>query len=250
MSPKPLETRMLITIQRPERWIIGFGLLLFLVLTSMWLSYEYGRKVAGFDADAYSQQMHELQSRLEITEAEIAESEQRSAMLERNSQIEGDASADLKQTLEAVQNEALSLKKELSFYKSIVSPEDTKRAVAIQTIQLDADGDGGYKYRIMVSQRGRNDKFVRGTLVVSLSGSQDGEAIVIPLKNVSKKAKKTLKFGMKYFQNIEGTMKLPASFRPEKMRVQVRPSIKSIDKVDETFAWTDLTAEGTHNVGQ
>lgn len=244
MSPKPLETRMLITIQRPERWIIGFGFLLFLVLTGMWLSYEYGRQGAGLDVDSYEKRIAELGDQLELAQSEIAESEMRSAMLERNSQITGDASADLKQTLENVQFEALELKKELSFYKSIVSPEQTKRAVAIQTIQLDEDGAGGYKYRIMVSQRGRNDRFVRGTLNVSLTGSQDGDATTIPLGNVSKEANKPFKMGFKYFQNFEGTMKLPATFKPENMRVQVRPSIKSIDRVDETFAWTDLTAGG------
>ncbi len=250
MTPKPLETRLLIRILRPERWILAFGLVLFLVLTAVWGSYEYGRKVAGFHVSANAELVSGLQERLQLAEAEIAETQQRAAMLERNSQIEGDASADLKETLAKVQGESLKLKKELSFYKSIVSPEQTKRSVAIQTIQLDADGNGGYKYRIMVSQRGRNDRFVRGVVDVSLIGSQDGEALVIPLKNVSDRAKKPIKFGFKYFQNIEGKMKLPAAFRPETMRVQVKPTLKSIDKIDEQFAWTDLTAGGTQNVGQ
>jgi hypothetical protein len=250
MTPRPLETRLLVTVQRPGMWLAALAVIVLLVLTSVWMSYEYGRSVAGYDATQFEQQMSEIQMQLELANAEIAESQHQAAMLERNSKIDGDASVELKASLNEAQSQVLELKKELAFYKSIVTPEQTKRAVAIQTIQLEADGEGGYKYRIMVSQRGRNDRFVRGTLNVSLKGSQDGVAKVIALKNVSKQAKKTLKFGFKYFQNFEGRLKLPATFQPENMRVQVKPSSKRIDVVDETFAWTDLTAGGKQNVGQ
>lgn len=250
MSPKPLETRLLVTVHRPGLWLATLGLIVLLLLAGFWMSYEYGRSVAGYDAGQAAEESARLQHELERANAQIAEMQHQAAMLERNSQIDSNASSELQATLATAQSEVMELKKELSFYKSIVSPEDTKRAVAIQTIELNPDGEGGYQYRIMVSQRGRNDRFVRGVLKVSLKGSQDGVETVIPLKNVSKKAKKPLKFGFKYFQNLEGDLKLPATFRPETMRVQVKPSSKRIDVVDEQFAWTDLTAGGTQNVGQ
>lgn len=250
MTPRPLETRLLLTIQRPRLWLVALAGIGLLILLLIWLSYEYGRSVAGFDADEYGLQMAALQEQLDTTNADLAESQHQNAMLERNSKVDGDATVELKTSLGDAQAEVLELKKELAFYKSIVTPEQTKRAVAIQTIQLEADGEGGYKYRIMVSQKGRNDRFVRGTLDVSLKGSQDGVATVIALKNVSKEAKKTLKFGFKYFQNFEGRLKLPATFLPETMRVQVKPKSRQIDAVDEQFAWTDLTAGGNQDVGQ
>lgn len=250
MTPKPLETRFLLTVQRPGMWLLSFIIIVLLVLAVVWLSYEYGRRVAGFDASQVEQQIQGLQQQLEQAQADLAASQHQAAILERNSQIDGDATSELQATLTLTQNEVLELKKELTFYKSIVSPEDTKRAVAIQTIQMDADGEGGYNYRIMLSQRGRNDRFVRGKLIVSFKGSQDGEATVIPLKNVSKQVTAPLKLGFKYFQNFEGKLQLPVTFRPELMRVQVKPSSKQLDPVDEQFAWTDLTAGGKQNVGQ
>ena len=250
MSPKPLETRLLVTVHRPGLWMAAFAAIVLLVLAGFWMSYEYGRSVAGYDAGLFEQERAALQQELDQANAKIAEMQHQAAMLERNSKIDVDASKQLKTSLDEAQSEVLKLKKELAFYKSIVTPEQTKRAVAIQTIQLDADGEGGYNYRIMVSQRGRNDRFVRGILQVGIKGSQDGVETVIPLKNVSKQAKKKLKFGFKYFQNFEGKLKLPANFQPESMRVQVKPSSKKIDAVDESFAWSDLTAGGKQNVGQ
>jgi hypothetical protein len=61
---------------------------------------------------------------------------------------------------------------------------------------------------------------------------------------------KPITFGFKYFQNFEGKMALPATFRPEFMRVQVKPRSSSIGLVDEKFAWADLTAGGEQHVGQ
>ena len=69
-------------------------------------------------------------------------------MLERNNTIDGDASEQLKASLTQAQSEVLELKKELTFYKSIVTPEQTKRSVAIQTIQLKVNEQGGYQYII------------------------------------------------------------------------------------------------------
>lgn len=250
MSLKPLETRWLITVQRPALWLAGLAMIVLLVLAGFWASFEYGRSVAGYDAESFEARMAELEHELELANAEIAETAQRAAMLERNSKIDDDAGKQLKASLGQAQAEVLKLKKELAFYKSIVSPEQTRRAVAIQTVQLEADGAGGYRYRIMVSQRGRNDRFVRGVLKVGIKGSRDGVETVIPLENVSKQAKKTLKFGFKYFQNFEGKLKLPADFQPESMRVQVKPKSRKIDEVDETFAWSDLTAGGKQHVGQ
>ena len=250
MTPKPLETRYLFTVQRPGVWLLTAIIIILLMALTVWLSYEYGRRVAGFDVQQVDAQLQQLQTELDQTRANLAASQHQAAMLERNSKIDGDATSELKTTLTGAQNEVLELKKELAFYKSIVSPEDTKRAVAIQSIQIDADGAGGYDYRIMVSQRGRNDQIVRGQMIVSFSGSQDGEVAVIPLKNVSKQASKPLKLGFKYFQNFEGKLKLPATFLPESIRVQVKPRSKQIAPVDEQFAWTDLTAGGKQNVGQ
>jgi hypothetical protein len=138
----------------------------------------------------------------------------------------------------------LELKKELSFYKSIVSPEQGSRSLAIQTIQLKQNEEGGYYFKIMVSQRGQNDQIARGTIEVSIEGVQKGQPLTLQLAEVSKDTKNPLKFGFKYFQNFEGVMILPEAFQPDLLNVKVIPSAGKIKTVDEQFAWSDLTAGG------
>ena len=244
MNMKPIRTHTIITIQRPYLWLLSVLTILCIILLSLWFSFEYGRQAAGFDssdADAY---IGQLQAQLEETQAEIVESNRQATMLKRNSRIDDDASGQLKETLAEAQNEVLELKKELSFYKSIVAPEQGSRSIAIQTIQLKQNDAGGYSYKIMVSQRGRNDQFARGTIDVTIEGVKKGQPVTLKLAEVSNDTKKPMKFGFKYFQNFEGVMNLPAQFLPDSLRVKVKPSTAKIKSIDEQFAWSDLTAGG------
>lgn len=250
MPYKPLQNRILITVQRPILWVASIiGLVLFVTML-VWLSFEYGLKVAGYDKAEAMTYIDDLQQQIEDLQSQYTEKQRQAAMLERNSSIDGGASEQLRASLEAAQAESLELKKELAFYKSIVSPEDTKRSLAIQTIQIKPDANGSYRYKIMVSQRGRNDVFVRGSMDVTIAGSQGGQASSLLLSAVSNEARKPLNFNFKYFQSFEGTMNLPEAFRPESLKVRVRPSSSRIDAIDEQFAWEDLTAGGEQNVGQ
>ena len=244
MSLKPLQTQQIIAVKQPHLWLLSLVVIFCIILISIWVSFEYGRNIAGYnsaDADAYIDQ---LQAQLEESQAEIVESNRQATMLERNSRIDDDASVQLKETLAQAQDEVLELKKELSFYKSIVAPEQGDRSIAIQTIQLKANETGGYAYKIMVSQRGRNDRFARGTIKVSIEGVKKGQPVTLKLADVSNDTKEPMKFGFKYFQNFEGVMTLPAQFLPDFVRVKVKSSVGKIKSLDEQFAWSDLTAGG------
>jgi len=94
----------------------------------------------------------------------------------------------------------------------------------------------------MVSQQGRNDRFARGAVEVSIEGTNQGAKQILALSDVSDDASKPLKFGLKYFQNFTGKLKLPEGFAAESMRVKLKPSSKTLDSVDEKFPWDDLTA--------
>ncbi len=244
MSIKPVSMQKIIVVRRPALWGLSFLLVLCLIALLLWASYEYGRGVAGYDSGNERAYIDLLQAQLEESEAEILESNRQATMLERNSRIDDDASVQLKETLAQAQNEALELKKELSFYKSIVSPEQGGRSLAVQTIQLLKNAEGGYQYKITVSQRGRNDRFARGTIDISIKGISNGQPLTLALAKVANETKNPLKFSFKYFQKFEGVMNLPEAFQPDSIHIKVKPSTGKLKAVEEQFAWSDLTAGG------
>ena len=244
MNVKPLHTHTLIAVKRPLLWLLSFTILICIILILLKISFEYGRSTAGFDSADSAEYINLLQSELEESRAEIIESERRTTMLKRNSRIDDDASEQVKDTLAQAQDEVLELKKELSFYKSIVAPEQGGRSIAIQTIQLKKNESGDYQYKVMVSQRGRNDKLARGTISLRIKGTKKGKAVTYSLSDVTKDVKEPMKFGFKYFQNFEGVMNLPAAFQPDSLHVKVSPSTAKIKAIDEQYVWSDLTAGG------
>jgi len=249
MSLKPIQSRRLITIQRPALWIISIVAMFLLVLVQLGLAFDLGRRNAGYDSSEATAYIEQLQRQIQELQSESEESQRRAAMLERNSRIEDDTSEQLKKSLDEAQAEAVELKKELSFYKSIVSPEDGKQSIMIQTIQLKKDELGAFDYKIMISQRGRNDSFARGTAEVTVKGLMQGKNKVLDLSDISEEAKKPIKFGFRYFQNLTGKLKLPDGFVADYLRVKLTPRTAKLDDVDEQFPWDDLTA-GENYVGQ
>ena len=242
MRIKPLHTHTIIAVKRPMLWLLSFVLFSCILLFSLKFSFEYGRSTAGYDsasADAYIEQ---LQVQLEESQAKIIETERRATMLKHNSRINDDASVQVKESLAAVQDEVLGLKKELAFYKSIVAPEQSGQSISIQTVQLKKNETDGYQYKIMVSQQGRNDKLVRGTINIRIKGTSKGKSVTYSLSDVSKDVKEPMKFGFKYFQNFEGLLKLPVAFIPDSLHITANPKAAKIKAIDEQYAWSDLTA--------
>ena len=180
----------------------------------------------------------------QVSHEAIIETERRATMLKHNSRINDDASVQVKESLAAVQDEVLGLKKELAFYKSIVAPEQSGQSISIQTVQLKKNETDGYQYKIMVSQQGRNDKLVRGTINIRIKGTSKGKSVTYSLSDVSKDVKEPMKFGFKYLQNFEGLVKLPVAFIPDSLHITANPKAAKIKAIDEQYAWSDLTAGG------
>lgn len=251
MSLKPIQTRQIIVIQRPVVWVSMALLIVGLILAGIWGAYQYGRYQTApnnGDVDAY---ITDLQNQLNASREEFLESQRQASMLERNRQIDDDASLQLKASLVEAQNEVLGLKKELVFYKSIVSPEKGDRSLIVQMVQIKPDATGGYYYKVMVSQRGRNDKYARGSLDINIDGIIDKgddknkeKTTTLKLSDVSNETKKTLKFGFKYFQIFEGVMNFPENFQAEQFRVSVKPKTAKLKPVDEQYSWSDLMTGG------
>lgn len=244
MSLKPGTTHKLIVIQRPVLWVVGLFLLTGALLLMVWGAYEYGRYSAGYDSSGSSQYIVNLEKALNEAKAEIVETRRQASMLERNRQIDEDASKQVQQSLVKAQEEVLALKKDLAFYKSIVAPELGNRSIAIQTFELKPDSEGNFQYKLMVSQRGRNDVFARGTIKITIEGKKQGTATTLKLSDISNDTKKVMKFGFKYFQNFEGTLTLPETFKPDSVHVRVNPKSGKLKPIDEQFAWSDLTTGG------
>lgn len=253
MGSYPVHNRRLISIQRPRLWVLSFIIILTLIMLGIWMSFEYGRQAAGYVQSETDAQIALLQEEIvDLTERNDFLSRE-NAKLVRGHSIDKDAGSQVNKTLAEAQAQILEMKEELTFYRSIVTPNKSKRSIMVKKVQLVAESADRYKYKVVLVQDGRQDLAVRGLVEFSFEGEQvDGTVIRLDLPTVSvKKTTKRQKFGFKYFQNFEGSIRIPENFTPISMYVRVMPSSSRVPRVEEVLAWDEILSGGEQvNVGQ
>jgi|GEM_PF-929964 len=253
MKSDPVQSKYLISIHKPHLWLAAAISILLVVLTLIWSAYEYGRHVAGFDQSDYEQEIEILRQSLDQQTLEKEKALRENARLSRGSDIEKDASSKISDTLAACEDESLKLKEELTFYHNIVAPRKSKREIQVNKVIMTPANDGSYRYKVVLIQIGRHDYVQRGVVELSFEGRRaDGSVVRLDLPTVSlKKIGKRQKFGFKYFQNFEGSIRFPEGFEPLSMYIKARPKSAKVPRVEEVYKWGDLIAGGNEaNVGQ
>ncbi len=246
MKPLPVQSRYLINIQRPEIWFTAALAVLLFVIFIIWAAFDTGRKQAGFNSAETDKQIMALQQQVEELIKRNNNLHREKSKLVLDNSIDNDASSEVKRNLATSQAQITEMKEELMFYRNIVSPKKSSRSVVINKVQLIAEVDRQYKYKIVLIQDGRHDRAVRGVVEISLEGEQsDGKIVRLALPTISvKKAKKRQKFGFKYFQNFEGVIRIPESFVPKSLYVRATPKSSKIPRVDKSFSWDEIIAGG------
>lgn len=249
----PSHNRHLISIQRPELWILSAVSILLAIVVIVWLAFDYGRLQAGFDQAETEKYIAELHQQIDDLTHKKNKLHRENSKLTLGHSIDRDASSKVNKTLADSQEKILEMKEELLFYRNVMSPKKSKRSVEIKNIQLISTAENEYQYKLQLIQNGRHDVATRGVVEISFEGKQsDGKIIRLAMPSVSTaKSSKKQKFGFKYFQNFEGGIKIPEGFVPISMFIRVLPRSSRVPKVDKSFAWGDILNVGEQdNVGQ
>lgn len=217
--------------------LIAASLLLLAVL-SAWGAYEYGRYRGGFDLlDAQSQE-ESFQEQLAAQQREVEKIREQKAILERSGQIEREAYKQLEGTVSGLQDEILELKEELAFYRGIIAPNDASEGLGIQSFVLSSKGEATpIHYKLVLTQVLNNNTIASGQVAITVEGEQKGKIQQYQLSQLSKEDG-DLRFRFKYFQILEGDLRLPDGFTPSKVNITVKPRTKSHKRMSKTFDWT------------
>jgi len=202
-----------------------------------------------------SYELSQLKLKQEVMEIQIAELEQRNASLvKKNAQLEGvsriehDAYEKANKSQVDLQKELLQMKEQLVFYQGIVSPEQLALGINIQSFELTKKNDLGlYNYKLVLSKRGKSNRFVKGGFSFLIKGQQEGEQKDVSLKQVKQDYQdKNVKFSFRYFQVFDGDILLPELFEPYDILLKVKPTTKKIKTFTETISWTQAMSGGSN----
>ena len=230
-----------------KRWVLIVALV-FAVVASGFLIYDYGHSRANFDFASLENDRELMHEQNEKLTNEIDSLQQKLVASKRSSEIEQQAYSEVDDSLRDLQSEILELKEEVAFYRSIVAPRESSRGLRIQRFQITPIAqEKTFRYKLVLTQVIKNKRITRGEVEIQIEGVQDGKHRTMNLTEVSIEKKKKFPFKFKYFQHFEGDLIIPDGFVPSRVNVKVISNSVSLDK---TFNWSDvgLSNRGSLNV--
>ena len=233
-------TRLVVKHHRPHYPItIGIVLAVVVIVGGWWL-FEYGLKQAGFEREFLAQKEVEwLQLRTQL-EKEIVSQRENISRLEQGYQVEREAYQHLQSEMTRLHNETSNLKDELTFYRDIVTPDDDTKGLSVRGILISRLKEKDqYSYKIVITKVPNDGNVIRGDLTFEVEGSEKSELKRYNLEqlSLSKKPTQKIAFRFKYFQNLNGEMRLPEGFEPTKVKLTLNPKGKKLKKSVELFDW-------------
>lgn len=237
MSIEPRH-RKIFVYQPVQVWLVT-AVALVVLASAGYMLFQRGVRHAGLELDRLDQQRIELERHLKEELSANAELRQQLAILERSSEIDQRASLDVRDEFSALQDKVQTLRKELAFYRGIVSPSDNKAGLKIQRFDLRPGVLAGrYTYKLTLTQVKRNDRFVQGVIEMDVEGLQDGESKVLSFTGLRVDNGDVLKFKFRYFQDFEGEIQLPTSFDAQRVTIRVGTTGKDrLPELEKTFDW-------------
>jgi len=189
---------------------------------------------------ALGKMMEDGQQLQYLTEA-LAGSERVIAVSQREAQVTQQANEELKQQIVELENIQAGLKADVAFYQRLLDSGSNTDGLAVYDLKVETiTPDQLYRYRLTLSQNLKKANPVSGQLEISIEGAQDGQLLVLDDGQLHVRPEQNSNYEFKYFQQLEGSFRIPIAFKPERVEVRMRPKSKKETDVVRSFTWADL----------
>ena len=214
-----------------------------LVVVFGYLVFEFGRIQANYNIVDAAAERQSYEDRIEGLQAEIVGLKEHVVLLETYRVIDKEAYKDVETSLMALQAKIQEQTDAIAFYRGIVSPTDGAAGLRVQDLKLTRGSvERAYNVRLVLVQSLKHDRKVSGDVKLTVVGDQDGAEASIEFAQLSPAdASKSWPFSFRYFQDFDREIVLPDGFTPEWINIEVLSKTRSIDSIDESFAWAIST---------
>ena len=140
----------------------------------------------------------------------------------------------------------MQLQQELATYKEVLAPDSRREGLRIRAFQLQSTDDPRrFRFQILLSRVGPDERPLEGTLLVELRGRQGGRSRNLSLTTLAETVPaEGLPFAFRHFQAIpEGgqfaELVLPEGFEPLEVRLRARVKGQRLP-LERSFRWAEL----------
>ena len=217
-----------------------------MLAATMAMFFFLGRGYQDYQLERLQLEREFLLSRIDELEVRNHNLVQKNAHLLGGSKIERDAYELANQELVRLQRQLLEQKEELAFYRGIVSPNDTRLGVNLQSFEVrKKNSQNHFSYKLILTKNGKSTVKVRGDTRILIRGEQNGDVSELEIAQLAlEKSSPNTKFAFRYFQVFEGDIALPDGFKPFEVEIGIKPTTKKVESFSETISWARVLSEG------
>ncbi|AMX01559.1 DUF6776 family protein [Microbulbifer thermotolerans] len=215
---------------------VGVALLVLATSTSAYFAGQHHlRSSLDQKTVAHEQALHQL----EALKSENEALRLRAVTAERSLAIGEKASEKVRAELVQKESRIAELKQEISFYRGLMAPADGSEGVSIGRFSISQTADERrYQYKLLVQQSATRHQLVTGRAIFTVVGRQDGQPKRYSLSELSPQVdSESIPLRFKYFQNIEGELRLPQGFQPEEVELSLKSSGRKGFNIEQRYGW-------------
>lgn len=181
---------------------------------------------------SHRRELRELKADNEALKQQVAE-------LTRSQQVGDVALQALQRTLAEREEQISGLRADLGFYSRLVGSDGQRQGLRIQEVHVQAVPQSpAWNLTLSLTQNVRRGDEIHGHLTVTVEGLRGDKVEQLGWSQLGDEAQKDgMPFAFKYFQQLHGTMVLPADFRPTRLRIHAEPDGGA--SADRVVSWTD-----------
>lgn len=208
-----------------------------------WLGFHDGAPAMTRKVGEFKDASRALARRAKKLQAQAKHLRSDNVRLQRADKIDRQSVHAAQDSLGRLQDKVATLQERVAFYQSIISPSSDGPRIRSYSFDARASGGRAYEYTLTLIQTARHRELARGEVHVLLKGTQAGHAASMALRDMVKhKGKAPLRFSFHYFQELDGSLKLPLDFRPTSVVVRVQP--RHGKTAEKTYKWSAVTKGG------
>lgn len=221
--------------RRRHRWLST--ILVLAVLSALCVaSYELGfRRGHGFQA-GWLAELEDLRVRSADYERQISRLGQDLVNLRYGARIDRESAEQVREEVVASEAKIAALEEDLAFYRSLMTPTATEQGLGIRSFKLyPATAPGTYPYQLVLQQLAVKHRQLQGRVRLEVQGVQGGEDRILPLAELSDEDVRGFRF--RYFQKLEGVLRLPEGFHPARVDIVAETREKYPKRANKQFKW-------------
>jgi len=194
--------------------LLGAAVLVALLLAGL-LGFWLGRSAGGTGG-----QQQDHGARAERLQQELVELRQRQATLEASDRISRAANTEVQASLAERDEEIAGLRADVAFYERLVGATSQRKGLNTHAIEFRQEAAGTYQYSVVLTQNLNRGAISQGQMRFTVEGVKNGRLATVSWDELHQRTGVPgQEYSFRYFQQLSGSVILPADFTPQRVRV-------------------------------